>query len=109
MSENIGNLYVRAESEEEVVSPTNSSPRKSTSLSSLRNLRDTFKRSESRTSQTSLASTPKNDEVFDSGSESATAKACKLNFGAIINELLNKQVSDANVSAFNRTCLQKIR
>lgn len=79
MSENIGNLYVRAESEEEVANPMNSSPKKSTSLSSLRNLRDTFKRSESRTSQTSLASSnTKNDEVFDSGSDSA--KASKLTF-----------------------------
>lgn len=78
MSEIIGNLYVRAESEEEVASSINSSPKKSTSLSSLRNLRDTFKRSESRTSQTSLASAAaKNDEVFDSGSESAVAKASK--------------------------------
>lgn len=83
MSENIGNLYVRAESEEEVANAMNSSPKKSTSLSSLRNLRDTFKRSESRASQTSLASaTTKNDEVFDSGSYSASAvaKAGKLNF-----------------------------
>lgn len=54
MSETIGNLYVRAESEEEILN-SNGSPKKSTSLSSLRNLRDTFKRSESRTSQTSLA------------------------------------------------------
>lgn len=58
MSENIGNLYVRAESEEEVSASTvNNSPKKSASLSSLRNLRDTFKRSEVRSSQTSLAST----------------------------------------------------
>lgn len=78
MSENIGNLYVRAESEEEVANPINSSPKKSTSLSSLRNLRDTFKRSESRTSQTSLASTvTKNDEVFNSGSDSDVTKAGK--------------------------------
>lgn len=55
MSETIGNLYVRTESEEEV-SVVQNSPKKSTSLSSLRSLRDTFKRSESRTSQTSLAS-----------------------------------------------------
>lgn len=77
MSENIGNLYVRAESEEEVAANLlNSSPKKSTSLSSLRSLRDTFKRSESRTSQTSLASaTAKNDEVFDSASDSASAAA----------------------------------
>lgn len=87
MSENIGNLYVRgrAESEEEMANQ-NSSPKKSTSLSSLRSLRDTFKRSESRTSQTSLAAT-KNDEVFDSGSDSASAvaKASKFNFMKISN------------------------
>lgn len=70
MSENIGNLYVRAESEEEV-STVNSSPRKSTSLSSLRSLRDTFKRSESRTSQTSLASTSK-IETSDNGSDTTS-------------------------------------
>lgn len=75
MSENIGNLYVRAESEEEV-SAVNNSPKKSTSLSSLRSLRDTFKRSESRASQTSLASatiseTPDNE----SDSVSAVVKA----------------------------------
>lgn len=69
MSENIGNLYVRAESEEDVnTQVSGSSPRKSTSLSSLRNLRDTFKRSESRTSQTSLASTSK-IEAADNGSD----------------------------------------
>lgn len=80
MSENIGNLYVRAESEEEVANPMNSSPKKSTSLSSLRNLRDTFKRSESRTSQTSLAAT-KNDETGDNlSSDSAVVKASKSNF-----------------------------
>lgn len=75
MSENIGNLYVRAESEEEV-SVASSSPRKSTSLSSLRNLRDTFKRSESRTSQTSLVSASKS-ESLDNGSDtiSPIAKA----------------------------------
>lgn len=77
MSENIGNLYVRADSEEEMASSlVNSSPKKSTSLSSLRNLRDTFKRSESRASQSSLASaTAKNDEVFDNVSDSASAVA----------------------------------
>lgn len=65
MSEIIGNLYVRAESEEEV-NIVNNSPKKSTSLSSLRSLRDTFKRSESRTSQTSLASASK-IETIDNG------------------------------------------
>lgn len=72
MSENIGNLYVRAAAEsEEEVSTVSSSPRKSTSLSSLRNLRDTFKRSESRTSQTSLASNSK-IETSDNGSDTAS-------------------------------------
>lgn len=63
MSENIGNLYVRAESEDDVNNgSTNGSPKKSTSLSSLRNLRDTFRRSESRTSQSSFAaSSSRND------------------------------------------------
>lgn len=69
MSENIGNLYVRTESEEEVNNSSSGSPKKSTSLSSLRNLRDTFKRSESRTSQTSLASTStKSDVATNNGS-----------------------------------------
>lgn len=68
MSENIGNLYVRAESEEEV-SAVNNSPKKSTSLSSLRSLRDTFKRSESRTSQTSLASNSKIEQSTDNSFE----------------------------------------
>lgn len=73
MSENIGNLYVRAESEEEVAS-VNASPKKSTSLSSLRSLRDTFKRSESRTSQISEVSGAKS-ETFDNEPESPVAKA----------------------------------
>lgn len=77
MSENIGNLYVRAESEEEVSTVNSSSPRKSTSLSSLRNLRDTFKRSESRTSQTSLASTSK-IETSDNGTDSTSTDNGKL-------------------------------
>ncbi|XP_055323880.1 RUN and FYVE domain-containing protein 2 isoform X3 [Sitodiplosis mosellana] len=76
MSENIGNLYVSAESEEEV-STVGGSPRKSTSLSSLRSLRDTFKRSESRTSQTSLASTSK-VETSDNGSDQTTSTDTKL-------------------------------
>lgn len=67
MSENIGNLYVRAGSEEEVNS-VNASPKKSTSLSSLRSLRDTFKRSESRTSQLSEVSATKS-ETIDNGTE----------------------------------------
>lgn len=76
MSEIVGNLYVRTESEEEVNTVFNS-PKKSTSLSSLRNLRDTFKRSESRTSQTSLASASKsetNDNAWDTVS---AKKPCK--------------------------------
>lgn len=70
MSEQIGHLYVRAESEEEVHSGSgsNGSPKKSTSLSSLRNLRDTFKRSESRASQTSLAASTLRNENNESGS-----------------------------------------
>lgn len=68
MSENIGNLYVRTESEEEV-STVNSSPKKSTSLSSLRSLRDSLIRSESRTSQISIASTSKTEPI-DNGSDS---------------------------------------
>lgn len=70
MSEQIGNLYVRAASEEEVHSGSgsNGSPKKSTSLSSLRNLRDTFKRSESRASQSSLAASTTKQDNNDSGS-----------------------------------------
>lgn len=70
MSEHIDNLYVRAESEEEVPtgSGSNGSPKKSLSLSSLRNLRDTFKRSESRTSQTSLAASTLQNENSETGS-----------------------------------------
>lgn len=75
MSENIGNLYVRAESEEEV-SSVSASPKKSTSLSSLRSLRDTFKRSESRTSQLSVASATKS-ETLDNDTESPVIKAGK--------------------------------
>lgn len=70
MSENIGNLYVRSESEEEVSTAQNS-PKRSTSLSSLRSLRDTFKRSESRASQTSLASATIS-EAPDNGSDSVS-------------------------------------
>lgn len=73
MSENIGNLYVRNESEEEVAA-VGGSPTKSTSLSSLRNLRETFKRSESRTSQTSLASTSKAELDNSSDTISSDAK-----------------------------------
>lgn len=54
MSDNIGNLYVRTRADSEDDQGT-SSPKKSTSLSSLRNLRDTFKRSESTSSQTTSA------------------------------------------------------
>lgn len=59
MSENIGQLYIRNDSEDEPnngVSGTGAaalSAIKSPSLSSLRNLRDTFKRSDSVSSQTS--------------------------------------------------------
>lgn len=62
MSEPIGNLYVRTESEEEV-SSVNASPKKSTSLSSLRSLRDTFMRSESRASQLSVVSATKSETI----------------------------------------------
>lgn len=70
MSEQIGNLYVRAASEEEVQSGSgsNGSPKKSTSLSSLRSLRDTFKRSESRASKSSLAASTTINENNESGS-----------------------------------------
>lgn len=54
MSEHIGNLYVRAESEDDPTSTASNTPKKSTSLSSLRSLRDTFKRSESTSSQLSI-------------------------------------------------------
>lgn len=53
MSEHLGNLYVRAESEDDPPSTASSTPKKSTSLSSLRSLRDTFRRSESNSSQLS--------------------------------------------------------
>lgn len=56
MSENFGTLYVRTDSEDDQSTATASStPKKSTSLSSLRSLRDTFKRTESQSSQVSLA------------------------------------------------------
>lgn len=73
-------LYVRSESDEDVIT-FYSSPKKSTSLSSLRNLRDTFKRSESRTSQTSLASSSK-IEPFDNTSDTISTsvlKPCEYN------------------------------
>lgn len=55
MEESSGKLYVRdrGESEDDPNNDRNGSPTKSSSLSSLRSLRDTFKRSESRTSQSS--------------------------------------------------------
>lgn len=55
MEESFGNLYIRdrTESEDDVNSENNGSPSKSSSVSSLRNIRDTFKRSESRSSQSS--------------------------------------------------------
>lgn len=48
------NLYVRVESEDDQ-SNGPGTPKKSTSLSSLRNLRESFKRSDSASSQVSLA------------------------------------------------------
>lgn len=90
MSENIGNLYVRAGSEEEV-STVSSSPKKSTSLSSLRSLRDTFKRSESRTSQTSLASANQS-EILDNGAFdtiSPVVLASELSFCKFMCRTLN--------------------
>lgn len=54
MTDSTSGLFVRAESEDDPANSSISSAKKSTSLSSLRSLRDTFKRSESRTSQTSL-------------------------------------------------------
>lgn len=68
MSDNTGNLYVRAESEEEVHSGSNGTPKKSTSLSSLRNLRDTFIRSDRRTSQTSMTASAVRNEENESNS-----------------------------------------
>lgn len=68
MSENTGNLYVRTDSEDDYTANSgtgNGTPKKSTSLSSLRSLRDTFIRSESRTSQTSLASTSAKSETIN--------------------------------------------
>lgn len=49
------NLYVRVDSEDDQTTTASSTPKKSTSLSSLRNLRDSFKRSDSSSSQLSLA------------------------------------------------------
>lgn len=69
MSENIGNLYVRNDSEEEANNSGNGTPKKSSTFSSLRNLRDTFKRSETQTSQSSLSSTSINNEPIDSTSD----------------------------------------
>lgn len=66
MSENIGNLYVRTDSEEEVNNSGNETPKKSSTFSSLRNLRDTFKRSETRTSQSSLSSKSIHNEPINS-------------------------------------------
>lgn len=69
MSENIGNLYVRTDSEEEVNNSGNETPKKPSTFSSLRNLRDTFKRSETRTSQSSLSSTSIHNEPINSTSD----------------------------------------
>lgn len=49
------NLYVRVDSEDDQSTNASNTPKKSTSLSSLRNLRDSFKRSDSSSSQLSLA------------------------------------------------------
>lgn len=69
MTDSTSALYVRTDSEDDPANSSTSSPKKSTSLSSLRSLRDTFKRSESRTSQTSLPvdakSTNSNDDSGD--------------------------------------------
>lgn len=77
MTENIGNLFVRAESEEEFSNNGNNSPKMSTSLSSLKSLRDTFKRSESRASQTSLANTSTKNEAIN-GSQATATKSSKF-------------------------------
>lgn len=89
MSENIGNLYVRSESEEEVSTAQNS-PKKSTSLSSLRSLRDTFKRSESRASQTSLASATIS-ETPDDGSDSVSPVVKASKSFACVSSKTDKQ------------------
>lgn len=59
------NLYVRVDSEEDPIATASNTPKKSTSLSSLRNLRDSFKRSDSSSSQLSLA----NNGTGDDGSQ----------------------------------------
>lgn len=75
MAENIGNLYVRSESEEEVNNSGNGSPKKSSTFSSFRNLRDTFKRSESRTSQTSLSSTSAYSDIINNSTDNTTTSS----------------------------------
>lgn len=77
MSENIGHLYVRTDSEDDAGATGNGSPKKSTSLASLLSLRDTFKRSESRTSQTSLASTSTKSETINEESDADKRKSGK--------------------------------
>lgn len=84
MTENIGNLYVRTESEEEFSNNGNNSPKMSTSLSSLKSLRDTFKRSESRASQTSLANTSIKNEAINNGSDATATKTSKFSISCKI-------------------------
>lgn len=81
MSENIGNLYVRADSEEEFNNGSEIGTSKSSTLSSLRNLRDTFKRYEIRASQYSLNSTSThthNNESINSNTDTNAPPALKL-------------------------------
>lgn len=80
MSETIGHLYVRSESEDDNAANSmgNRSPTKSTSLSSLRSLRDSFIRSESRTSQASLASTSTKSESVNEQSDAFNSKSGKF-------------------------------
>lgn len=79
MSENIGNLYVRADSEEEFNNGSEFGTPKSSTLSSLRNLRDTFKRYEIRASQYSLNSTSThNNESINSNTDTNAPPALKL-------------------------------
>lgn len=82
MSENIVNLYVRADSEEEVHNSGNGTPKKSSTFSSLRNLRDTFKRSETRTSQSSLSSihNEPNYSTFDNNAPAIKSSKCFHSF-----------------------------
>lgn len=86
MSENIGNLYVRSDSEEEINNSGNGTPKKSSTFSSLRNLRDTFKRSETRTSQSSLSSihNEPNYSTFDNNAPVTKSGKCFYSFFDVI-------------------------